>query len=67
MRKKLVICLGLLALFAPVGCNTTEPVIWSWPHHKRRLRKIASDLHKVHEDIDRIIFDMEPYPVEIDY
>ncbi|MEM7233789.1 MAG: hypothetical protein AAF517_16555 [Planctomycetota bacterium] len=67
MRKKLLILAGLVCLFAPLGCNTTEPTFYSWPHHKRRLRKIVDGLHEMHMDIDRIIFDMEPYPVEIDY
>ena len=67
MRKKLIVLLGLAALLAPVGCSTTEPVSWSWPHNKRRLRKITDGLHQVHEDFDRIFFDMEPFPVELDY
>jgi len=46
---------------------TTEPTIYSWPHHKRRIRHMLDDFHKVHMDIDRIIFDMEEYPVEVDY
>jgi len=62
-----VILVGLLALFAPTGCSTTENTFYSWPHHKRRFRKIFDDFHKMHEDVDRIIFDMEPYPVEVDY
>jgi len=67
MRKKLLVVIGLAALVAPVGCNTTEPYIWSWPHHKRRIRTVLEQFHELHEDFDRVIFDMEPYPVEIDY
>ncbi|MEM7235017.1 MAG: hypothetical protein AAF517_22760 [Planctomycetota bacterium] len=52
---------------APQDGTTTEPTFYSWPHHKRRLRKIVDGLHEMHMDIDRIIFDMEPYPVEVDY
>lgn len=67
MIKKALLLVGLLALLMPTGCNTTDPVIWSWPHHKRRLRGILDDFHEVHMDLDRIIFDMENYPVEVDY
>lgn len=67
MLKRLLAVISLAALFAPVGCSTTEPVIWSWPHNKRRLRAIMEDFHELHMDIDRVIFDMEPYPVEVDY
>lgn len=67
MLKKLLLVIGLVALLAPMGCSTREPVLWSWPHHKRRLRTLLEDFHQVHMDIDRIVFDMEPYPVEIDY
>lgn len=67
MLRKSLLVVGLVSLFLPVGCNTTEPVIWSWPHHKRRLRVIAEDFHRVHMDIDRVIFDMEEYPLEVEY
>ncbi len=67
MRKKLIVWIGLLAVLSPIGCSTTEPVMWSWPHHKRRLRTIAEGFHKAHEDFDRIVFDMEPFPVEHDF
>ena len=67
MRKKLLILVGLLALMAPIGCSTSEPTMWSWSHHKRRLRTLMDDMHQVHMDFDRIVFDMEPYPVEIDH
>jgi hypothetical protein len=67
MLRKLLLVIGLVALFLPVGCNTTEPMPWSWPHNKRRLRAIGRDLHAVHMDIDRIFFDMEEYPIEVDY
>ncbi len=67
MLKKLILCVGLIALMFPVGCMTTEPTVFSWPHHKRRIRKMLDDFHKVHLDLDRIVFDMEEYPVELDY
>jgi hypothetical protein len=67
MRRKWVVMACLLSLFAPVGCSTTEPTFYSWPHNKRRFRRIADGLHDMHMDIDRVIFDMETYPVEIDY
>jgi len=69
MLKKLIIVTGVVTLLLPfsVGCTTTEPVMWSWPHHKRRLLTITEGFHKLHMDIDRIVFDMEEYPIEADY
>ena len=72
MLKRALKIAGIAALVlpwfvVPCGCNTTEPVIWSWPHHKRRLRVMVDDLHQVHMDFDRIIFDMEEYPIEVEY
>ena len=69
MRRKLFLIAGLFLLFLPLGagCNTREPVIWSWPHNKRRILKIADGFHQFHMDFDRIIFDMEEYPLEPDY
>jgi hypothetical protein len=68
--KKLLLCVGLLALFlpiGPVGCATKDPTIFSWPHHKRRIRTIFEQFHELHVDIDRIIFDMEEFPIEVEY
>lgn len=63
MRR--IIALGLLAAFLlPAGCMTTRPVLWSWPHHKRRVRTILEGFHQLHMDVDRIIFDMEERPIE---
>ena len=60
--------LGLLALlgslFLPVGCWTTRPVIWSWPHNKRRILTSLEHWHEFHMDFDRIIFDMDEVPIE---
>ena len=65
--KRALLVVGLVAMLAPMGCRTTDPVIWSWPHHKRRLRTLLEDLHEMHMDFDRIFFDMEPYPIEVEY
>lgn len=67
--KKLMLTAGALAMLLPVGvgCNTTEPVIWSWPHNKRRIMKVMDGFHKLHMDVDRIIFDMDEYPIESDH
>jgi hypothetical protein len=60
--------LGLLAilglLFLPAGCMTNRPVLWSWPHNKRKIMTVLDQFHKVHMDFDRIVFDMEELPVE---
>jgi len=69
MLRRFILCLGVAAFLLPLGvsCNTTEPVIWSWPHHKRRIQTTLNGFHQLHMDIDRIIFNMEEYPVEADY
>ena len=67
MLKTLLLCVGLLSVLATAGCMTTEPTIYSWPHHKRRIRAILDDLHEFHVDFDRVMFDMEEYPRELDY
>jgi len=41
--------------------------MWSWPHHKRRIMTVLNGFHRFHMDVDRIIFDMDEYPVETDY
>ena len=69
MLKKWLIVAGLVAMFLPfgAGCNTTEPVIWSWPHNKRRVQTIVDGFHKLHMDIDRIFFNMDEHPIEADH
>ena len=67
MLKKLLLCVGLLSILATSGCMTTEPTIYSWPHHKRRIRTILDDLHEFHVDFDRVLVDMEEYPRELAY
>jgi hypothetical protein len=67
MLKKLLLCVGMLSVVATPGCMTTEPTIYSWPHHKRRIRAVLDDLHEFHVDFDRVLFDMEEYPRELDY
>ena len=67
MLKKILLCVGALALLCPVGCMTTDPVIWSWPHNKRKLLSITHDLHEMHMDFDRIFFDLEHRPIETEY
>ena len=69
MLKKLLIIAGLVGIVVPFGvsCNTTEPVIWSWPHHKRRMMTMLDGFHRLHMDVDRIIFDMEEHPIEAEY
>jgi hypothetical protein len=63
-RLGLLALLGLLFLPIPVGCMTNRPVIWSWPHHKRRIMTVLEQFHQVHMDIDRIVFDMDELPLE---
>jgi hypothetical protein len=66
MLKRVVVmlCLGSFLLPLGVGCMTNRPVIWSWPHNKRRLNVILQDFHELHMDFDRIIFDMDERPLE---
>ena len=63
LRRILVLAL-LGAMLLPLGCMTTRPVMWSWPHHKRRISLILEGFHKLHMDIDRVIFDMDERPIE---
>jgi len=63
-RLGLLALLGILFLPFEVGCMTNRPVLWSWPHHKRRINTMLGQFHKVHMDIDRIFFDMEELPLE---
>lgn len=69
MLRRVILTLGTIALLLPlsVSCNTREPVMWSWPHHKRRIMVMLNGFHRLHMDVDRIIFDMEEYPLEADY
>ena len=69
MVRRLFLAFCTLALFLPLGvsCSTQEPVLWSWPHNKRRIMTVLNGLQEFHMDVDRIIFDMEEYPVEPDY
>ncbi|MGQ9591989.1 MAG: hypothetical protein ACUVYA_17040 [Planctomycetota bacterium] len=69
MFRRVLLALGVLALLVPLssGCQTREPVPWSWPHNKRRVLTILNGLHRFHMDFDRIVFDMEEYPVEPEY
>jgi hypothetical protein len=64
-----MLSLGTVALLLPlsVSCGTREPVLWSWPHNKRHIMKIMDGFHRLHMDVDRIVFDMEEYPLEAEY
>lgn len=63
-RLSLAVLVGAMVLPVLPGCNTNRPYIWSWPHHKRRVLTVFEDLHELHMDIDRIIFDMDERPIE---
>jgi hypothetical protein len=69
MLRRFLLLLGMAAILLPVGvsCNTREPTIYSWPHHKRRIMTVVNGFHRLHMDLDRIIFDMEEYPLESEY
>ena len=64
MLRRLGLLGMLLSLFLPVGCMTTRPVIWSWPHNKRKILTILEQGHELHMDFDRIILDLPTVPVE---
>jgi hypothetical protein len=64
MFRRLGLIALLVSLFLPVGCMTNRPVIWSWPHNKRRIMTMLDQFHQVHMDVDRILFDMEELPLE---
>ena len=63
-RLFLAVLLGAFVLPVLPGCSTNRPYIWSWPHNKRRVLTVFEDLHELHMDIDRIIFDMDERPIE---
>ena len=69
MLRKLLLVLGIIGTLVPfgVGCSSTEPVLWSWPHYKRHITTTLRGFHRLHMDVDRIIFDMEEYPAEAEY
>lgn len=63
LRRFLLIgALGLMA--APVGCMTRRPVLWSWPHWKRKINVVLDGFHQAHMDFDRIVLDAEEQPLE---
>ena len=64
MLRRLIVLLLLGVFLLPMGCMTNRPVMWSWPHHKRRIMHILDDFHQFHMDFDRIIFDMDDRPLE---
>jgi hypothetical protein len=64
MLRRLGLLGILLSLFLPVGCMTNRPVIWSWPHNKRKILTIVEQFHEFHMDFDRIVLDMEEVPLE---
>lgn len=41
-----------------------EPVLWSWPKHEKRVKKILENFEKAHMDVDRVFFDTEEVPLE---
>ena len=66
MRRRFgfLLLLGIFLLPMAAGCMTNRPYIWSWPHNKRRILTVFEDLHQLHMDIDRIVFDMDERPLE---
>jgi hypothetical protein len=69
MLRRILLSLGVVALLLPVStaCSTREPVMWSWPHHKRRIMTVLNGFHRFHMDVDRIVFDMEEMPIETEF
>ncbi len=63
LRRLLVLSLLALTLL-PAGCMTNRPYLWSWPHNKRKILTVLDDFHRVHMEIDRIVFDMDDRPLE---
>jgi len=60
-----ILLLGALALMlAPVGCMSRRPVLWSWPHWKRKINVVLEDFHQAHMDFDRIVLDADERPLE---
>ena len=67
MLRRLLMSALLVVFLAPfglMGCNTNRPVIYSWPHWKRRFNTIMEDFHEAHLQFDSLFFDMEEIPIE---
>ena len=53
--RKLLLILGVAALFLPLGCSTPRPYPWSWAHNKRRINVLLSGFENAAESFDRIV------------
>ncbi|MFH1422239.1 MAG: hypothetical protein ABIH42_05950 [Planctomycetota bacterium] len=55
----ILVLLGLFVLSLGTGCLTTN-----WVHNRRHFKQVREDLRLLHQDFDRIVFDLEPYPTD---
>lgn len=57
--KASVYALGLAVALTASGCFSL-----SWAHNRRHVRKIIDQLVELHQDIDKVIFGLDPNPNE---
>lgn len=56
--KRVLCVVALTGLLAGTsGCFTLN-----WNHNRRHLRKFIDQIRELHQDIDRIVFDLDPDP-----
>jgi hypothetical protein len=59
MLKRIFLLGALVSLALTSGCLTTN-----WTHNRRHFRKWREEIRQMHQDFDRIIFDLEAHPTE---
>lgn len=59
MLKKILVTCGLIVAVLTSGCLTTN-----WVHNRRHFRKWREEIREMHQDFDRIFFDLETHATE---
>lgn len=54
--------IATVAILGVVVASMTGCFTLSWSHNRRHLRKFIDQIREVHQDIDRIVFDLDPDP-----
>lgn len=56
--RRVLCAIALAAVLASTsGCFTLN-----WNHNRRHLRKFIEQIRELHQDIDRVVFDLDPDP-----
>ncbi len=59
MLRRIFLLGALVGLVMSAGCLTTN-----WTHNRRHFRKWREEIRQMHQDFDRIFFDLEAHPTE---